>query len=297
MEKNKEYTIPFLGDNDISNSTGVEQIAPWVETNDRIPLLLALSLYGDARKTLGVFSLMMDGPRAAAWIDRNTNIVVIGFKGTSEGTIKKDLKDDFIIVSSRSYCNLSLVGEGRDLVRLVTEAINAPLDPLSESIMPTQPNRDPPFFIFAGHSLGGTAAMCMTMQVTNSRGISFNGGASPTNPITTGPGRDRFTHYHIVGDLISTHMSDKAAKVIRIKIAGAEFGSTIPHNSGNLTKNGSLYTPDQEDAEYVKWGRFGNLVYNIVKHLLAVTRFHTKLQTERVVEESPIPGSMRDIMQ
>jgi hypothetical protein len=297
MEKNENCNIPFLGDNDISNNTSVEKIAPWVETNDRIPLLLALSLYGETRKTLGVFSIMMDGPRAAAWIDRNTNIVVIGFKGTSEGTIKKDLGDDFIITTSRSYCNLSIVAQGMDLVRLVTEAINAPLDPLTESILPTKPNRDPPFFIFVGHSLGGTAAMCMTMQVPNSRGISFNGGASPTNPITTGPGRDRFTHYHIVGDLISTHMSEKAAKVIRIKIQGAEFGSTIPHSSGNLTKNGSLYTADQEDSDYLKWGRVGNLVYNVVKHLLAVTRFHTKLQTERVIEENPIPGSTRDLMQ
>lgn len=298
MAKNEIYTIPFLGDNDISNNTSVENIAPWVETNDRIPLLLALSLYGETRKTLGVFSIMMDGPRAAAWIDRNTNIVVIGFKGTSEGTIKKDLSDDFIIVSSRSYCDLSIVAQGMDLVGQVTESINMPMDNLSiASITGVLPNRDPPFFIFAGHSLGGTAAMCMTMRVPNSRGISFNGGASPTNPITVGPGRDRFTHYHIVGDLISTHMSDRAAKVIRIKIQGAEFGSTIPHNSGNLTKNGTLYTPDQEDAEYVKWGSFGNLVYNVVKHLLAVTRFHTKLQTERVVEESPIPGSTRDLMQ
>lgn len=297
MEKNEIEKIPFLGDNSISNETGVDQIAPWVMPNDRIPLLLALSLYGKTRSSMGPFMIMMDGPRASAWIDRTTNTVIIGLKGTSEGTIKKDLEDDFIILSSRAYCNLSIVGQATDLVVKVIEAINAPLEPLFESMFDHKPNRDPPFFIFAGHSLGGTAAMCMTMKTLNSRGVSFNGGATPTNPITTGPGSARFTHYHIVGDLISTHMTNSAARVIRVKIPGNEFGSLNPHNSGNLLKGGTIFSSDQEDVEYVKWGSFGNLAYHIVKHLLAVTSFHTKLQTERVVDNSPIPDSTRWLMQ
>lgn len=297
MEKNEIEKIPFLGDNSISNETEAAQIAPWVMPDDRIPLLLALSLYDKTRQSLGPFMIMFDGPRASAWIDRSKNTVVIGLKGTSEGTIKKDLEDDFIILSSRSYCNLSIVAQATDLVGKVVEAINAPADPLFESMFDFKPNRDPPFFIFAGHSLGGTAAMCMTLKTPSSRGVSFNGGASPTNPITTGPGPSRFTHYHVVGDLISTHMTSSAARVVRVKIPGNEFGSTNPHNSGNLLKGGIIYSADQEDAEYVRWGSFGNLAYHIVKHLLAVTRFHTKLQTERVVENSPIPDSTRWLMQ
>lgn len=43
-------------------------------------------------------------------------------------------------------------------------------------------------------------------------------GAAPTNPVTIGPGKERATVYHIVGDIISSHMSDKAAVVYRIKL-------------------------------------------------------------------------------
>ena len=55
--------------------------------------------------------------------------------------------------------------------------------------------------------------MCLTQRYSDSRGISFNGGAAPTNPILSGPGSTRFVHYHIVGDLISSHMSLSAANV------------------------------------------------------------------------------------
>lgn len=71
--------------------------------------------------------------------------------------------------------------------------------------------------IFAGYSLGGTAAFCLAKAIPNSRCVCFNPGnldlliigAAPTNPIITGPGTARATVYHIVGDIISSHMSGK----------------------------------------------------------------------------------------
>ena len=298
MDKDGQIRIPFLGDNDVTNDTAPNQVASWVEPADRIPLLLALSLYSKPRNVLGSFQLLSSNKRTGVWIDRRTNIVVVGLKGTSSTSIKKDLGDDFIIVSNPGYCDLSLVKEATELVNLVREeVVNPPDRGLINLGLPDRSNRKEPFFIFTGHSLGGTAAMCLTIKTPNSRGISFNGGASPTNPITQGPGPGRFTHYHIVGDLISSHMTDKAARVIRIKMAGKEFGSQKPHSSGNIKEQGRPYTAEQEDKDYQKWGRFANIQYQIVSRLLAVSRFHTKLQTDNVVANSPIPGSTRDMMQ
>lgn len=296
MEKNTDVKIPFLGDNDISNTTSSDQVAPWVEERDRIPLLLAISLYDKPKTSLGPYNLMGSTKRIGIWIDDQTNTVIIGLKGTSSSSIEQDLGDDFIILSSPSYCNLSLVKEASQIVEEITnQIINPDPNPLVGGLAVKSTN--PPNFIFAGHSLGGTAAMCMTIKIPGSRGISFNGGAAPTNPITQGPGPARFTHYHIVGDLISSHMTDQAAKVVRIKIPGNEFGSQKPHSSGNLLKTGILFTAQQEDLEYQKWGESTNIQYNVIKHVLAVTKFQTQLQTERVVENSPIPGSRRYMLQ
>jgi len=297
MEDDENIRIPFLGDNEISNSTSPMQLAPWVEERDKIPLLLALSIYETTpRPRLGAFYIIASSKRVGVWFDPTTNTLVVGLKGTSSKSLDKDIDDDFIILSNPSYCNLTLVQEASQILDGVLTSITKPLmDPFGGMIAPARTDQTPNI-IFAGHSLGGTATMCMTIKYPGSRGISFNGGASPTNPITAGPGEGRFTHYHIVGDLISSHMTDQAAKVIRIKIPGKEFGSQKPHSSGNLKVNGFPYTAQQEDLDYQKWGSRANIQYNIIKHVLAVTRFQTKLQTERVVENSPIPGSIRYMM-
>lgn len=296
MEKNDDTRIPFLGDNDISNNTSPQQLASWIEERDKIPLLLAISLYDTPRNHLGPFHIIGSTRRVGVWLDSDTNTVVIGLKGTSSKSLEKDIDDDFIILSNPSYCDLTLVQEATSAVESVAKQIDS-TSTLFDLMFPVRRNVEPIKFIFAGHSLGGTATMCMTMKTPGSRGISFNGGAAPTNPITKGPGAGRFTHYHIVGDLISSHMTDQAAKVIRIKIPGKEFGSQKPHSSGNITVQGIPYTAQQEDVDYQKWGNWANIQYNVIKHVLAVTKFHTKLQTERVVENSPIPGSNRYLMQ
>lgn len=82
--------------------------------------------------------------------------------------------------------------------------------------------------LFTGHSLGGTAAFCLSMAFPNSRCVVFNPGAAPTNPVYSGPGPERATVYHVVGDIISSHMSEKAASVYRVKL-NVPFGSVTAH--------------------------------------------------------------------
>lgn len=88
-------------------------------------------------------------------------------------------------------------------------------------------------------------------------------------------------------------MSDNAALVLRIKIQGLNFGSTEPHRSGTLLKNGEIYNPNQEDKEYQRWGHERGLVYSLVSKFMLVAKYLWKLQTIYIVDHSPIPNSDR----
>lgn len=136
--------------------------------------------------------------------------------------------------------------------------------------------------IFVGHSLGGTAAFCLCQKYGNSRSISYNGGAAPTNPVLTGP-KQRATFYHVNGDLISTHMSPNAANIIRIK-KDDKFDILWHHSTERLlAKDGkwAYSNPTEEDIAFQKWtnakGWFQSSYENFIKKSIV----------------SPIPGSAR----
>lgn len=142
--------------------------------------------------------------------------------------------------------------------------------------------------LFTGHSLGGTAAFCLAMGFPNSRCVCFNPGAAPTNPIYSGPGNSRATVYHIVGDIISSHMSSKAALVFRVKL-NVPFGSVKAHATENFFSSGSysFITATQEDELFLKWSKgfsfSGGLYANYSKYLQKQASFKA------------IPDSARDL--
>lgn len=142
--------------------------------------------------------------------------------------------------------------------------------------------------VFTGHSLGGTAAFCLAQRFPNSRCVVFNPGAAPTNPIYTGPGPERATVYHIVGDIISSHMSPKAALVFRIKLQ-VPFGSLKAHGTENFFSSGSysLLTATQEDVLFLKWAKGFNVTGPIYAN------YSRYLQKQIVYK--PIPDSARDV--
>ncbi len=299
----ENITIPFMGDNDVSNNTNPNQLSPWIEPNDKVPILLALSLYGRARQELEGFILFRNDIRCAAWIGPK-NVVIIGCRGTAVGSMfgSKDLKDDSIIALKSNYCDLTLVTLVSKLIQDVKNKINNVSTGITKVFdfvlgRKKEVTNIEPYFVFAGHSLGGTAATCMAMKVPFSRSISYNGGAAPTNPINVGPGPERATHYHIVGDLISSHMNESAAKVIRIKIPNIEYGTLSAHSSGNLlNKPFIIYTPTREDEEYVVWGS-KDKTYSVVSKVLALTPFQTTIKVLKIVENNPIPNSQRWLAQ
>ena len=109
-------------------------------------------------------------------------------------------------------------------------------------------------FVFAGHSLGGTAAFCLAALYPNTRSVSFNGGAVASNPVICGPGRERSTFYHVAGDLISSHMAPEAANVLRIVIGEKiDWNVTSSHSSANLIKPGRVISADEEQVSWTSW--------------------------------------------
>jgi pimeloyl-ACP methyl ester carboxylesterase len=252
-----------------------KELASWVKPDDRIPLMLALSLYNSKPIEEMVGYKMVPGSyglRFAIWLNEDKTVAIVGTRGTSPfgamGAL--DLADDGNIATS-DQCNLTLVGQ-------VTKMIEKFVPATVQSI------------IFVGHSLGGTAALCLTSKYPNSRGIGFNSGAAPTNPILQGPGSGRFTHYHIFGDLISTHMSPEAAEVIVVKKKNASFASAAAHSSERaLASDGPFEISNQteEDEAFQKWGTpSGFQIFNPAK-------WAYKILESKAPEKMPIPGSAR----
>lgn len=146
--------------------------------------------------------------------------------------------------------------------------------------------------IYAGHSLGGNAALRLATKDESSRAISFNGGAPATNPVLTGPGPDRATSYHIFGDLVSTHISPEAANVIRIKKMDNGFGLFQAHSSNNILQEGSweFSTAEEEDEGFDNWSNSIILAEGAGSLILAALAWRKK---RSVSKKNPIPGSLR----
>lgn len=73
-----------------------EQVASWVKDEDKVPLLLALSLYATPRTELNGYVLVHENSRFAVWVNRFENRRVVGLRGTSafKADASKDIKDD-----------------------------------------------------------------------------------------------------------------------------------------------------------------------------------------------------------
>jgi hypothetical protein len=266
---------------DITYTTRPEELAPWIRPEDKIPLLLAVSLYDKPIQMLGDFRLIERyGGRVSAWMNPE-GVLIIATRGTTPFSYDgfKDLGDD-IKISGSDFCNLSLVKTADEVVQKHADKAKA--------------------IIFVGHSLGGTSAMCLTGKYSNFaipvRGIGFNSGAAPTNPILTGPGPQRFRHYHIVGDLISSHMGPQAAEVIRIKKSKAAFGGTWAHSTPRLLASDgdwAFATADEEDQMFNQWATTYRVGWEVLVPTGPLAKFIRVITSGKISEKNPIPGSTR----
>lgn len=266
---------------DINNDTAPEQMAPWVQQQDRIPLLLAISLYKAPRKNLADYKLIVNSDRIGIWINTVTKEMVVATRGTSPFSLSgmNDIADD-VSLATKNICNLSIVHFAEVMVNKHF--------PEASSI------------VFVGHSLGGTAAFCLTQKYLNQgipvRGIGFNSGAAPTNPILSGPGPQVFRNYHIVGDIISSHMSPQAAEIVRIKKSKAYFGGTWAHSTPRLLANDGDWaysSADEEDKMFYDWGKTYKPGMDVLIPGASLAKLMRIIISSGIVDKNPIPGSTR----
>ena len=266
------------------NPTGPTEsslVADWVLPQHRAPFVLAISLYKGTPATscdnywiLPQYTTL----RAAVW--RAGNLYFVGFKGTSPfgATFDLDIVDDKVIagLSSSGPDGITLVQQGEAILQDLI---------LTQHISPSN-------IMLGGHSLGGYAAM-MLGQKYQCNVCSFNGGAPPTNPVHAGPGPSKATHYHIVGDLVSSHMDPDYAQVLRVEKHARGYSAGWPHATDRFWKSDPTYgflSPDQEDAVWLMWGLSPPMIE--LKPIEVLSKATNALITH-IVLESPIPGSTR----
>jgi hypothetical protein len=121
--------------------------------------------------------------------------------GQSQGLA--DLLDD-LILASEDTCQLSISDQGIGVIQSVYDLGYRDIQ-------------------ISGHSLGGRAAMCNSTQPGVTKVVVLNAAAPVTASTNIGPGPAIATHYHIAGDLISTHMASSAANIVRIAPAGSKL--------------------------------------------------------------------------
>lgn len=76
--------IPLMGDKGLPVTTTPQQLASWIAHDDKVPILLALSLYKVPRPFLDGFIFQSEThipKRSGAWINAE-GLCVIGFAGT-----------------------------------------------------------------------------------------------------------------------------------------------------------------------------------------------------------------------
>jgi hypothetical protein len=231
-------------------------IDDWIEPQDKLPLFLAISLYNEPIEFLNGFTLIQKTSRVGVW-QNEENDVIVGLRGTNPGgnDFLSDLLDDWTIATKRASCDLTIL-----------QNITIPENATS--------------LTFAGHSLGGAAAMCMGNTYPTSRVVALNAGAPPTNPVLHGPGPERATHYHVMGDIISSHMSPQAARIVRIeKMDTPKWLTTYPHETNRMMQNDGPWRYVTVDEEQESWIQLGKRT-----PILAI---------RLIVCSNPIPGSTK----
>ena len=216
------------------------EVASWVKVEHRTPFLLVESMYSTPLQEKYGYKLVSASARVGVW--RNpVGGYFVAFRGTTffKQQSGQDLWDDFhIALDVQASSSISLVTEGRQVIDGLLK--NGATD-----------------IMVGGHSLGGFAAMSIG-TIYKLKTCSFNGAAPATNPVMVGPGTLLATHYHVCGDLISTHMSCQAADIVRVD-KGYPFSPVGPHATTRFyEKDPTLRLTDAtaEDVALSVWSAF-----------------------------------------
>jgi hypothetical protein len=251
------------------------QPAPFVDDRDWIVLELCTSLYTDPIHEKDGWVISPEGTTSVRmWTKDDT--VIVGIMGTSSKAGLSNILDDAALAGIvEDSCDLSVVNQASALIDQI------------------DPDKN---IIVGGHSLGGAAAFCLAHKYPQVRAVSFNGGAPPTGGGVKGAGRERCRFYHIVGDIISTHIDDSTAEVSRIHLLGVvEWNNTkYYHSTERFFEHRSFDTWTAQEEQ----NSMANFVYNLSPSTFFLTlltglisKEFNKDRIREIICKNPIPGT------
>jgi hypothetical protein len=250
------------------------QPAEFIDERDWIVLELCASLYTDPIQEKDGWVIQDEQtPSVKVWV--KDGVAIVGIMGTSAKTGLSNILDDAALAGIvDGSCDLSVVNQATALIENLEE----------EEI------------IVGGHSLGGAAAFCISHKFPQVRAVAFNGGAPPTGGGMKGAGRERCRFYHIVGDIISTHVDDSTAEVSRIHLLGdVEWNNTkYYHSTERFFEHKSFDTWSAQEeqnsmVDYVYNQSPSSFFLTLLSGL--VSKEFNKDRIREIICKNPIPGT------
>ena len=271
------------------------QIAPFVVEEDKLLFELATSLYHVPKYYYEGYTMLdLGNERVRCWA--HGDLVVIACRGTTVGGAGgfSDLKDD-LVLSTGGECGLSIV----DIANGIVETLKAGqpvkyrdnLGVHGEHVFGT------PSIRICGHSLGGAAAFCIARHHPEIVfAASFNGAAPIVGGPHLGPGKTRSRFYHIVGDIISTHMEQDSCTVIRIKLPKRVDWNNPKwyHSTERFYWEAAyeIWDPQQEQDDIQDYVYNTTLrTYLLTLFTGVVSKYLNRDRLRELVCSTPIPGS------
>jgi len=259
---------------EVSISTAESQPSEFIDERDRIVLQLCASLYTYPIQEKDGWVISDEGS-VSVRVWTKDDMAIIGIMGTSAKAGLSNLLDDAALAGIvENACDLSVVNQATVII---------------ENLEQTE-------LIIGGHSLGGAAAFCLAHKFPQARAVSFNGGAPPTGGGVKGAGRDRCRFYHIVGDIISTHIDDATAEVSRIHLMGVTHWNDTKyyHSTERFFEHGSFdtWTAQEEQnsmVNYIYTQTPSSFFLTLLTGL--ISKEFNKDRIREIICKNPIPGT------
>jgi hypothetical protein len=259
--------------------------ADFIDQQDRVPMQLCFSTYSAIITELEGYQVSLIGSNfARCWV-KCPGSVIIGIRGTAIGEPGgfSNLLDDTVIAGliGKDKCALAIV---KDVEKFVQEFID----------------RNFCEIIVCGHSLGGEASFCLAQKYPQiTRSISFNGAAPASGGVFQGAGKEKSTAYHIVGDVVSTHISDDRCTVKRIKLVErypTNWGDPFYYHSTDRfyyeARKYVFWTAQQEQEDMQDYVYHSTINGEVLSLLLGlVTKYLHRDRLREFICSHPIPGS------
>jgi hypothetical protein len=314
-----------------ANNVFPEQVADWVQPLHRIFFCLCNSLYGCRLDTLEGWEYICQSklvsllgineydlkPNVRVGIWKKGTEWFIGCRGTSFTSWggEKDILDDYEISGLQGGYSTTLQSLFAKTPNQCAHALAVEVENILQYFQIAGISISA--MTIGGHSLGGYTAICIASRF-NMKCVGFNAAAPVSFPVLLGPGKEKSTLYHIVGDLISCSINSDTNTVIRAEKAsrigernnpkynlevgktqclegdddcpwiqgGAQFGFIWPHIMERFLKRDGapirFIDSTEEDALLVDWSLHLPDWWLLLKTAMIL-----------VVASNPIPGSRR----